>query len=259
MANKKKDPKPLREQPHSEVYRFDDLSIFDLFPENRQVDQRSVLPLQRKIEKKNLLHLFPIVIDGEGRVLDGQRRLAAATNLGLSIYAVIANGEMGIDDVADVNHAAKSWTRNDYLHYWCQRGQRDYLILRDFWQRHQNWMTLSVACAVTLGESAASTLSDVQREAFNTGAYRASDMRFAEQFAEAMPVFLGVFRRAMDRQFMAAICYLLRRPDYDHRRMVDKVSRYPEVLTPQRDRDGYLGVLEDLYNRYAHGARVRFR
>lgn len=260
MSRKGKTQKPLREEVHSEVYVTTQYDLFDLFPENRNINPAHVAWLQARVEEKNLLHLNPMIVDGEGRILDGQHRLRVAENLGVPIYYVLTqNGEMGIEDVAGTNSATRRWARTDYLHYWCERGSQHYLALRDFWKKHERWLTLSAATAVCLGESASSTLTDLQRNAFNTGKFQILDMRFALKFAEAMRDFLPHFRHATDRAFMAAVCYLLRHPQYDHGRMRKKIEAYPALLQPQRDRDNYLENLEELYNYYSHSSRVRFR
>lgn len=240
-----------------EVYETSDYGLFDLVPGNRKVVRDHTLTLKRAIEKRNLLHLYPIIVSPEGKVLDGQHRLAAARELKVPLFYVVSENGTDIMDIALTNHASKHWTREDYLTYWCEKGKEHYVVLKEFWGKY-DWMSLSTASAICVGEPANSTLSNTQRNLFNQGEYKIMDMRFATMFASACKDFLAVFKFATERPFMAALSELLRNSRYDQERMKEKLERYPGMLIRCPDKTRYLEVLEELYNYHGRGEKVRF-
>src|SRR5690606_774965 len=68
-----------------------DYSIFGEIESNREVDLRHVRKLMKAIEKRNLLHLNPIIVDEQNRVIEGQHRLEAAKQLQVPIYYITDN------------------------------------------------------------------------------------------------------------------------------------------------------------------------
>lgn len=106
----------------------DDYSIFKKFQSNRLINTNHQKKLVSAIKLKNMLHLFPIVVDGEMQIIDGQHRLAAAKELNLPIYFVV-DDEVNKADIAMVNNNRKSWTARDYISFHANEGLRPYKSL----------------------------------------------------------------------------------------------------------------------------------
>lgn len=72
--------------------------------------------LVASIRKRNLLHVNPIVVDKDMRVVDGQHRLEAASILGVEIYYI----EENIDrrDISMLNSNQKNWNAMDYINFY---------------------------------------------------------------------------------------------------------------------------------------------
>lgn len=67
-----------------------DYGSFSLSPYRRKVSDRSIESLTNEIEFRNLLAYYPIIVDENNVILDGQRRFLSAVNLGLPIRFIRA-------------------------------------------------------------------------------------------------------------------------------------------------------------------------
>ena len=70
---------------------------------NRPINERYVTELKKEIERKNLLHVNPILVSDDYTVIDGQHRLAIAQDLGVPIYpgAEVEEGTAGKVETSD--------------------------------------------------------------------------------------------------------------------------------------------------------------
>jgi len=66
---------------------------------NRPVNEKRVEKLKEAMEVEDLGHLFPIVVDDENIIRDGQHRFTARKKLGLPIYYIVSDVEMDIGTV----------------------------------------------------------------------------------------------------------------------------------------------------------------
>jgi ParB-like chromosome segregation protein Spo0J len=67
------------------------------------VSRDRVKRLAEEMKVKNLLHLYPIVIDQDGVILDGQHRFEAAKSIESEIYYVQSENDYQISDVSQSN------------------------------------------------------------------------------------------------------------------------------------------------------------
>lgn len=104
-----------------------DYSIFKDFSSNREVDHKHVNKLVSAIQKRNLLHVNPIVVDENMRVIDGQHRLAAAQKLGVEIFYIQEAINRG--DISMLNSNQKNWTGMDYINFFTREKVSAFLQL----------------------------------------------------------------------------------------------------------------------------------
>src|SRR5690606_19532251 len=98
---------------------------------NREVDMKHVRKLAEEISQKNLLHVNPILVDDEMRVIDGQHRLAAARMLGVAIY-YFQDGAVQKEDIARLNSNKKNWQLMDYINYHTNEKREGFGVLSKF-------------------------------------------------------------------------------------------------------------------------------
>lgn len=106
-----------------------DYSIFKKIDSNRDINKPHLKKLIASITIKNLLYLFPVIINNKNEVVDGQHRIEAAKVLGLPIYYIIDNS-ITKADIALMNSNRKSWGAKDYISFYAQEGNEDFKRLR---------------------------------------------------------------------------------------------------------------------------------
>jgi hypothetical protein len=108
-----------------------DYSKFKLTKLNRDIDPLNLKRITSSLKIKNMLHLRPILVNEEMEIIDGQHRFEAAKSLGLEIYYQITKNNED-HDVVLLNSAQKSWTTDDYVKYYCTKGNQHYIKLVEF-------------------------------------------------------------------------------------------------------------------------------
>lgn len=117
----------------STVYVTYDHNRIKLHPLGREI--RRVDPLQEFIQHRNLLPYYPIVVDDQCRILDGQRRYMAARNLGLPIYYIKSvNYSMWMATIAGA--IRKDWAYEDYLQSYAAQNFPEYVWLSTVRRRY---------------------------------------------------------------------------------------------------------------------------
>jgi len=114
-----------KSQVAAEIYAIPptDESYFELskIVGNRNVKPSNARHIRYSMEQRKFLKCDPIIIDKEGRIIDGQHRYAVATMLGLTIYVVTADD----DDIAGLaialNTNKSNWNLADFAHYWAKQ------------------------------------------------------------------------------------------------------------------------------------------
>lgn len=109
-----------------DVKKTKDYSLFKILSCNREINSRHIKRLKQEIEKENLLHLHPILVNEDWELIDGQHRLMAAKELGIEIFYIrtdvsyehILNSnynqlKMGISDV--LQFYSKKYRNEDYI------------------------------------------------------------------------------------------------------------------------------------------------
>lgn len=112
-----------------------DYSIFKDVDSNREVDPRHVARLARAISTKNLLHLNPIIVDADMRVIDGQHRMEAAKDLGVEIWYMV-DEDISKSDISHLNSNKKNWTLIDYVNFYTVEKRRGFATLSKFIAEH---------------------------------------------------------------------------------------------------------------------------
>lgn len=95
--------------------------IFKFIISNRELDEKHVTDLMEKIEKRNLLHLRPLIVNRDMYLLDGQHRLEAARRLGVYVY-YIQDSDISHSDIPVLNSAQNNWTLLDFVNFFALEG-----------------------------------------------------------------------------------------------------------------------------------------
>jgi hypothetical protein len=221
-----------------------------LNPLNRPLDPEHLERLYDAISKRNLLREYPILVDKAGVILDGQHRYTVAKELSVPIYYIVAT-DATIEDVPEANGNTKHWTARDWLYAWIQRGNQEYVRLRDFWEAN-NWMTLTMARDLChYGDRQGLTRDYVK------GRYTCNDLEFANAVARSCLDFKRYYPDFYrESTFVSAVAMLHEHEGYSHKVMMDRLQYQSARLTKQSSIDDYLAVIEPIYN-YRSRAEVK--
>ena len=128
------------------IYSTKDYSRFSFLENNRIVKRSHVNEFKEEIKKKDRTMSFPIVVDPNLRIIDGQHRFHACMELGLPIYYVVDDDDDAEQAMINCNKINKKWEMMDWLRYRANKNGGCYKQLLDFIQ--ETGITISNAMVI---------------------------------------------------------------------------------------------------------------
>ncbi len=116
------------------IFQTKDYDDFKKFPGNRKIKEKHVVKLMASIQLIDRLEQYPIIINQENQVIDGQHRLEAAKRLNIPIYYVV-DAESDPNQILIVNDTKLNWVVEDRFDYWIEYGNKDYQRIKDLSNR----------------------------------------------------------------------------------------------------------------------------
>lgn len=139
---------------HIKIEHTYDYDRFKLVGINRKVDKKHVQTLSGAIQNRNLLHLFPLVVNTDWEVMDGQHRLSSvkiiAQKLSLPIYYIM-DPNITMDDMRILNSNKVNWKNIDYINYYVAKKNKNYIEIAKFMKAHP-LVNLSAVMAIISSE-----------------------------------------------------------------------------------------------------------
>lgn len=220
-----------------------DYSIFEVSSDNRDLTPDEHRSLVESLRKYKFLKSFPLscVRNAKGRLVvkDGQHRLAIAQSLGLGVWYI----EEDVDyDVAFVSMTPKGWKPKDYAQKHARNGHKQYQEGIDF--AKDNRVPITLAFALLGGTT---TFGNVSVE-FMSGAFQIKDRAWAERVVSIYAPMLKIAPKLRNARFLQACMAVCRVPDFDAKRLVKGAERCRERLVPYSTVEGFLELLQDVYN-----------
>ena len=225
-------------------------AIFTRSRENRPTDPDSRKKLRHSMIAYKFLPCFPIVCRRQGNdliVQDGQHRLDIASELGIPVYYVECDTDF---DIALINSAAKGWSSRDFANMYAQNGKEAYAECLAFSAAYK--IPFGTACAMLAGNI---NFGNVQTK-FLDGAFVVTDRAWAEQVAKLYTSLRQTSCKIYGVRLLEACMAVCRVEGFDPSRMIAGARRNAESLVSYSTRDGYLGMLETVYNFGRHGRQI---
>lgn len=239
----------------SEVRMTKDYDFFKTLNGNRSVDSIHVKQLQRlMLTNGNLTGEFPIIVDKEGNVIDGQHRLAALKEMGWEVgYRVEENAT--IDTVRAINQGNRNWSWRDVADSYAQQGNNDYAWFLSFVDQYG--LRFSPALNIVTNRRSSGSNSGSSAAKFHAGELEIFDKAQAHdrgrQITEASRLV-----QLTNNDFVKALNTLMMSSQYDHERMMNKLRQQGELLPVKGRQSDYMRQLEEIYNfGFPDGNRVR--
>lgn len=221
---------------------------FNRIKGNRPVSRIHVNKLKRSM-RENFIPM-PIVVNDKNEIIDGQHRFVAAKELGLDVpYITIDN--IGKDEVHRLNLASKNWVAPDFMNDYCENGNPNYVIYKEFLDKYG--FDHNVTNAMLSGKNRMSGGSDC--EAFRQGKFVVKDLERAIRNAERLteigkyyPCRSAKERGYKRRYFIYAMLDVFDHPRYNHGEFIKKLRRQSSRLDGISTIEGYLRAIEKIYN-----------
>ncbi len=239
----------------TEVKTTKDYKIFKELPGNRKVDTQHVKELIRSLTSRgNLINNFPIVVNENMEIIDGQHRLAALKELGWEVAYRVEEG-LTINTVRDINSAQRNWNWRDYAVSYMELGNDNYRRLLQMGDLFQvGYHVLTQYCGLIRDR--------VGKPGHGQGNldFRDGEMILTPEMMERASVLLTQAKeitsslvdqggiKTAPHTLWAALYVVFQSPDYDHKRMLIKVKHHGLRLKMYNLINDQLRDLEDLYN-----------
>lgn len=161
----------------------------------------------------------PIRVNPSLEILDGQHRWAACVELDIAPTWVIVP-DQSVEQIRAENMSTKKWTDSDYIYSAAEednlRAKAALHLMHEF--------NSSIACALTALGASAPAIKNMKDTPFT-----AAEIADARRLLTEIEMFSGLrsnSRVHADRKLLAAYRTVSRLPNFDMRRMRDRIERY---------------------------------
>ena len=231
-------------EPVRQIHESRNYAMFVRSDHNRptDIDTRKRANLLDSMERYGWLAAYPMNcrrINGRIHIIDGNHRFATAIKLGIPVKYVIDNTHE--IEVAKLNNTQKPWTTTDYVGCYASRGNDNYIELQRFSETHN--LPVSLAAMLLRGRSKSRLSVEIQDGSFVVGR-----RDFAERVALVLRAIAAINPRIRDNHMLNALMLAMEVPGFDAVRLVANVRRIPEALIKYGTYDGYLQMIETIYN-----------
>jgi len=235
------------EQTSKQILATRKYDIFKLRGDNRNVSKSHVKRLEMMMADYNDLHINPIIVNPRMEVVDGQHRLAAAKNLGETIWYVIDEAYTP-KKMIDFNTSRRTWQTTDYLKYWVSHGKQDYIALKAYC----NDNNMKIVNALYWIDSA----NVSYMHAFKNGDFK---FEISEEKNRAIKSFLDLKDSMRARNYKPVKIYnqlsfhracknIFTNPFISHGRMLKQIENAPYTIKYCSTAREYVIQLVDVYN-----------
>jgi len=223
---------------HIQVYETTEYDKFIFITGNRTISSYHVKELISSIGKKNFLPQEPIVISGEGEIIDGQHRLLAAKALAIPIYYIIRE-EASLADAITLNTSLRNWNTTDYFHSYVALEKIEYLKLKQFIETYKFSLGMSI---ILLTQNYVHTNS-IYKD-FKEGKFKILDYEIACEMATLLSDFKFYSVSWHKREFLQALDIF--RTQNNPRLLVKQLEKYQLVITERITKADYLKQFSEL-------------
>jgi hypothetical protein len=127
---------------------------------NRDVVDVTVKKLKNEYEKEDNFRYFPIIVDVDMKIIDGQHRFVACRDLGLPIYYIKKNKSVEPTDVRTVNKAGKKHTVQDIFEMECKIQNPEALKIKQLGEELEGKFQLSALLSLVFDTSSGGQVRD---------------------------------------------------------------------------------------------------
>lgn len=218
-----------------------DYELFRVMPGNREVERTHVRELVRLLQQNgNLTNQFPIVVNEDMEVIDGQHRLEALKELGWEVAYIQEKGAT-LNMVRAINLGNRNWNWRDIAQSYADLGNEEYKWFLRYVDTHG--ISYTLAC-VFLGLPMDKRTNSDFYQGYMFIEHKTKGVEMVEYYLEVMKYIDDV----APREFGRALATLRASPAYDDKRMIEKLKELGHTLPHRANKNDYMRRLEEIYN-----------
>lgn len=221
-----------------QVYQSTEYDKFAFIAGNRLVSQYHIEELIRSIRKVNFLPQIPIVVNGEGEIIDGQHRLLAAKALGQPIFYII-HETASLEDAVVLNTSLKNWNNTDYFNSYVSLRYPEYITLKNFMEEYKLNLGFSIILLTQNYIHTNSIYGD-----FKKGKFIVKDLQIARDMATLIKEFQIYCSTWHKRDFVSALHTY--REKVDPRILIRQLEKFGMIITERSSKSEYLEQFEEI-------------
>lgn len=187
---------------------------------------------------------YPIYVwrvDGRLEIQDGQHRLAVAKMLRLPVYYIEVPHPI---DIPRIQNTQAPWSIRDYAESYANAGNRHYQELLDFADIHE----IPIGTARDILGNRVGGRNGEDSAKFRRGDWQVTSRENAERVVHLLSSITAVAPQCRSRFLIAALFAYTLIQGTDDRQLTVNLHRKPEMARQHGSRDGYLDMLERIYN-----------
>lgn len=205
---------------------------------NRNINKCNLKNIEKSFKREQVI--VPIIVNQNLEIIDGQHRFLICQENNYPLYYIIVQ-DAGLKQCEIINTAGRKWNNDDYLESYCDQGNKHYIILKQFAEKHG----LSAAIARTFLEFSAYSHNSAQ--IFAEGNFIVKDLSKSERYYDQYQDFHACepFKHT---GFIRVLMSVFNTPIYNHERMVQKLKHSAYKIKIRSFHYEYKELLTDVYN-----------
>ena len=209
----------------------------------RKIKESHVKELMESMKLHGFLTNKAISVNEKNEIIDGHHRYLAAKNLGFPILVQVSKG-LNEASIIQANQLQENWDKHDFTNTYAIQGNPNYIALRDFMIKFPKFK-ITQSLILLMNEPNAHP----KKKEFQSGKFKIASVKKAEEFALKIETLANHFPKAYQGKFISAlICCETRCKGFSFSEFVEKLSKFPDKLTPSITTKGYLEKFEEVYN-----------
>lgn len=217
------------------VFETTNYDLFSFLDANRKLNIRNYSKLVNSMKEEQLE--IPIIVNEKFEIIDGQHRYTAAKELGLPIQYIIKNG-YGIEQVKRANMVSSNWTKEDFMISHIQSGSKEYTEFKEIIDTYG----INIADAISLFAFVQNKNQSIAGKIFDNGSLSLEGKDTVINMLESLEDF-SFFKDYKSKSFFSAFMKLFFNPDYDHKKMKERLKVRSSYLIKKGSYGEYLEIL----------------
>lgn len=225
-----------------------DYGQFKFLNNNRELSKPHKAAIKKAIEEVgNLTKVTPILVNENMEIIDGQHRFSVCKDLGLPVYYSVVSG-IGIKEARHMNILQRNWNVLDFAKSYADSGNpnyQKYLRLREDYK-----FSHSVTLAALYGPASKGNRS------LGLATFRKGNMEITDEMYAKAQKRLDILQEIGEhtglatsgKVFAYAVFKIADSDNYDHDRMIVKISERAHTLEKYALLSDQLRQLEEVYN-----------